>query len=64
MTAEGDTAAELERAIQRYNEAWNAHDLDAIMSMHSHFGPGVDKRGRAEPRGLPSAAYAGRLGET
>jgi hypothetical protein len=34
MTAEGDTTVELERAIQRYNEAWNAHDL-AIMSMHS-----------------------------
>lgn len=35
MTAAGDTAAELERAIRRYNEAWNAHDLDAIVSMHA-----------------------------
>jgi steroid delta-isomerase-like uncharacterized protein len=25
----------LEAAIARYNEAWNAHDLDAIMSMHA-----------------------------
>jgi steroid delta-isomerase-like uncharacterized protein len=30
-----DTAADLERAIRRYNEAWNAHDLDAIVSMHA-----------------------------
>lgn len=35
MTANTDSAAELERAIQRYNEAWNAHDLDAIVSMHA-----------------------------
>ncbi len=30
-----DAAAELERAIARYNEAWNSHDLDAIISMHA-----------------------------
>jgi steroid delta-isomerase-like uncharacterized protein len=30
-----DSAAELEKVIDRYNEAWNAHDLDAIMSMHA-----------------------------
>jgi steroid delta-isomerase-like uncharacterized protein len=30
-----DSAAELERVIERYNEAWNAHDVDAIMSMHA-----------------------------
>jgi steroid delta-isomerase-like uncharacterized protein len=30
-----DDAAALERAIERYNEAWNAHDLDAIMAMHA-----------------------------
>jgi steroid delta-isomerase-like uncharacterized protein len=30
-----DVAAELEGAIERYNEAWNAHDLDAIVSMHA-----------------------------
>jgi steroid delta-isomerase-like uncharacterized protein len=30
-----DSAAELERTIERYNEAWNDHDLDAIMSMHA-----------------------------
>ena len=30
-----DSAASLENAIAAYNEAWNAHDLDAIMSMHA-----------------------------
>jgi steroid delta-isomerase-like uncharacterized protein len=35
VTATSDSAAELGPTIQRYNEAWNAHDLDAIMSMHA-----------------------------
>jgi steroid delta-isomerase-like uncharacterized protein len=35
VIANKDSAAELERVIQRYNEAWNAHDLDAIVSMHA-----------------------------
>jgi len=30
-----DSPEALERAIARYNEAWNAHDLDAIMAMHT-----------------------------
>ena len=30
-----DPAAELQAAIERYNQAWNAHDLDAIMAMHA-----------------------------
>ena len=30
-----DDAAALERAIERYNEAWNAHDVDAIVAMHA-----------------------------
>ena len=30
-----DSAAALEQTIARYNDAWNAHDLDAIMSMHA-----------------------------
>ncbi|HLF68241.1 MAG TPA: nuclear transport factor 2 family protein [Gaiellaceae bacterium] len=32
---ERDTAAELERTIERYNEAWNAHDVDAIVACHA-----------------------------
>lgn len=30
-----DSAEALAVAIGRYNEAWNAHDLDAIMAMHA-----------------------------
>ena len=32
----GDNSAQaLEETIGRYNEAWNSHDLDAIMVMHA-----------------------------
>jgi steroid delta-isomerase-like uncharacterized protein len=30
-----DSPEDLREAIARYNEAWNAHDLDAIMEMHA-----------------------------
>ncbi len=30
-----DSPAALREAIDRYNEAWNAHDLDAIVAMHA-----------------------------
>jgi len=30
-----DAPEALERTIGAYNDAWNAHDLDAIMSMHA-----------------------------
>jgi steroid delta-isomerase-like uncharacterized protein len=30
-----DSAQSLEEAVGRYNQAWNDHDLDAIMSMHA-----------------------------
>jgi len=32
---QADSAASLEQAIERYNAAWNDHDLDAIISMHA-----------------------------
>ena len=35
MIGAKDSADELARAIDRYNEAWNAHDVDAIMSLHA-----------------------------
>ena len=35
MGSEKDGAAALEETIARYNDAWNAHDLDAIMAMHA-----------------------------
>jgi steroid delta-isomerase-like uncharacterized protein len=33
--SETDAASALEQAIERYNAAWNAHDLDAIVAMHA-----------------------------
>jgi steroid delta-isomerase-like uncharacterized protein len=30
-----DSAADLERLIERYNAAWNAQDLDAILALHA-----------------------------
>ena len=33
--SEPDAPDALEQAIARYNDAWNAHDLDAIMAMHA-----------------------------
>jgi steroid delta-isomerase-like uncharacterized protein len=32
---ERDAADELERLIERYNDAWNAHDADAIVAFHA-----------------------------
>ena len=32
---ESDSPAALADAIDRYNEAWNAHDVEAIMAMHA-----------------------------
>ena len=29
------TADELERTIERYNQAWNDHDVDAIVALHA-----------------------------
>jgi steroid delta-isomerase-like uncharacterized protein len=33
--SDADAPEALEEAIDRYNAAWNAHDLDAIMAMHA-----------------------------
>ena len=33
--SERDSAADLERTIERYNDAWNAHDVDAIVALHA-----------------------------
>jgi steroid delta-isomerase-like uncharacterized protein len=33
--SDADSPDALGEAIERYNEAWNAHDLDAIMAMHA-----------------------------
>lgn len=29
------SATELERVIERYNDAWNAHDVEAIVAFHA-----------------------------
>jgi steroid delta-isomerase-like uncharacterized protein len=34
-TAAADAPAALAAAIDRYNAAWNAHDVDAIVAMHA-----------------------------
>ena len=33
--SEGDSPEALAETIARYNQAWNTHDLDAIMDMHA-----------------------------
>ena len=33
--SDANSAAELEQVIARYNEAWNAQDLDAIVALHA-----------------------------
>jgi len=33
--SDADAAEELEHTIDRYNAAWNDHDLDAIMAAHA-----------------------------
>ncbi|MGH2990671.1 MAG: nuclear transport factor 2 family protein [Solirubrobacterales bacterium] len=33
--SDSDSPDALREAIARYNDAWNAHDLDAIMAMHA-----------------------------
>lgn len=35
MDSTADSPAELEKMIAAYNEAWNAHDLDAIVALHT-----------------------------
>jgi steroid delta-isomerase-like uncharacterized protein len=34
-TSDPDAPEALTEAIARYNEAWNAHDVDAIVAMHA-----------------------------
>jgi ketosteroid isomerase-like protein len=35
VPAAADAAASLQETIERYNEAWNAHDVDAICAFHA-----------------------------
>ncbi len=33
--SERNAVTELERTIERYNDAWNAHDVEAIVALHA-----------------------------
>ncbi|HEX6724519.1 MAG TPA: nuclear transport factor 2 family protein [Gaiella sp.] len=33
--SDANSAAELEHVIERYNDAWNAQDIDAIVALHA-----------------------------
>ena len=46
-----NSAVALEQLIERYNDAWNAHDLEAILSFHA---PGMVFEN------WPDLAFAGR----
>ncbi|MGH3006140.1 MAG: hypothetical protein ACRDOS_09645 [Gaiellaceae bacterium] len=58
MEAEKDSAAAVERVIERYNDAWNWHDVDAIVAMHA---PGTPARSR-EMGSSPSRRAPGSSG--
>jgi steroid delta-isomerase-like uncharacterized protein len=62
--AADDSAASLERAIERYNQAWNDHDLDAIASMHA---PGMvfeNHTAGESAQGEEAREHIGRIFET
>jgi hypothetical protein len=42
---EADSATALEQGIDRYNAAWNDHDVDAIVSMHAAYMVFANHRG-------------------
>ena len=63
-TAAKDSAAALEEAMERYNAAWNAHDLDAIMAMHA---PGMvfeNHTAGESAQGEEVRAHIGRIFES
>jgi steroid delta-isomerase-like uncharacterized protein len=55
----GDESAMLEETIARYNEAWNAHDLDAIMAMHA---PGMVFENHTASERAEGEAVRGHIG--
>jgi steroid delta-isomerase-like uncharacterized protein len=59
MGSEKDAAAVLEETIGRYNDAWNAHDLDAIMSMHA---PGMVFENHTAGESASGDAARGHIG--
>jgi len=56
-------AAELQEFIDRYNDAWNAHDVDAIVAMHtddSVFAASTSGRTSSSRSGPPAAPRRAR----
>ena len=59
-----DSAEQLKLVIARYNDAWNAHDLDAIMAMHA---PGMvfeNHTAGERAEGEAARAHIGSIFET
>jgi len=54
-----DSAAELEQTIERYNAAWNAHDLDGIVALHA---PGMVFENHTAGERVEGDAVRGHIG--
>ncbi len=65
---EADGIEALTEAIGRYNDAWNAHDLDAIMALHApdmvFANHTAGRVGRAARRSGPTSPRSSRAGRT
>jgi ketosteroid isomerase-like protein len=57
--ADPDSAAALELMIERYNDAWNAHDLDAILAFHA---PGMVFENHTAGERAEGEAVRGHIG--
>ena len=55
-----DAAVELERTIERYNAAWNAHDVQAIVAFHA---PGMVFENHTAGERVEGPAVAAHLDE-
>jgi steroid delta-isomerase-like uncharacterized protein len=62
--SESDSAEALAEAIGRYNEAWNAHDLDAIISMHAEDMVFENHTAGESARGEAAREHIGSIFET
>ena len=62
--SDNDTPQALEATIARYNDAWNAHDLDAIMEMHAPDMVFENHTAGETARGEEARAHIGSIFET
>ena len=63
-TDTSNSAAALQEAIDRYNAAWNAHDLDAIMAMHAPDMVFANHTAGESAQGEEARAHIGSIFET